>query len=313
MVIAWVRLRQMQRAAFGVLCAAILYCGFAVSPVFAQTVITYENTVNAPITDAGTSCSLALTRTFFVPEVYTIADINVGVLLSHTRRNNLVISLTSPAGTTVTLFRNTGGTRSNLNVLLDSAFTTSINTHTTANDTANNSVVVPPYQRNFSPLQNLSAFNGQNANGTWTLTICDNVTGNSGTFFHANLFITPLRATLSVSKASSVLFDGLSGINPKSLPGARVRYCITITNDGPGLVTAIVGTDAIPANTVYVPNSLRSGVTCTSTLTAEDDDASGADETDPHGASFLGSSIVVSATSMPNADSFAVAFLVTLN
>lgn len=301
--------------AIRLLFAAILSCGIATSPGHAQTAITYTNTVDGPIVNSLPSCATQLTRTFVVPdtETYTIADINVGVLLLHPRRSDLVITLRSPAGTTISLFRNTGGSRDHLNVLLDSGSATSVNTHGIFNDPATASTIVPPYERKFAPFQSLNAFNGQNANGTWTLSICDNVNGSAGTFFQANLIIVPQSAALNVTKASSAIFDGISASNTKSVPGAFVRYCITISNQGPGLATTIIGTDSIPPNTTYVPNSLTSGPTCANATIFEDDNASGADETDPHGASLLGSSITVSTATMPNADSFAVAFQVTID
>lgn len=299
--------------AIRLLFAAILSCGIATSPGHAQTAITYTNTVDGPIVNSLPSCATQLTRTFVVPETYTIEDIDVGVLLLHTRRSDLVITLRSPAGTTISLFRNTGGSRDHLNVLFDSGSATSVNTHGIFNDPATASTIVPPYERKFAPFQSLNAFNGQNANGTWTLSICDNVNGSAGTFFQANLIIVPQSATLNVTKASSAIFDGISASNTKSVPGAFVRYCITISNQGPGLATTIIGTDSIPPNTTYVPNSLTSGPTCANATIFEDDNASGADETDPHGASLLGSSITVSTATMPNADSFAVAFQVTID
>lgn len=296
------------------LCAGLLLMwGSMAAPAHAQSAISYTSTVDAPISETLTSCATPLSRTFTVPEVYTIADVNIGVLLVHARRNNLTISLTSPAGTTVTLFRTTGGTARNLNVLFDSASPTPIGNHTVANDIATSTTIVPPYQRTFAPLQSLNAFNGQNANGIWTLSICDSVTGNTGTFFHSTLTILPLPATLNVTKISVAQIDFVSAANHKSIPGARIRYCITISNNGPGLATTIAGTDIIPPNTSYVPNSLRSGTDCASTLTAEDDDAVGADESDPMGASVAGSVLSLSAPTMANAASFALAFLVTVN
>ena len=57
-------------------------------------------------------------------------------------------------------------------------------------------------------------------------------------------------ATLVVSKTSTVLSDGVSGANPKSIPGAIVRYTITVQNTGNLSVDAnsIVIVDAFPAN-----------------------------------------------------------------
>lgn len=295
-------------------CAGLLLVwGSMAAPAYAQSAISYTSTLDAPISETQTPCTAPLLRTFTVPEIYTIADVNIGVLVAHARRNNLTINLTSPTGTTVTLFRTTGGTRSNLNVLFDSASPTPIGNHTAANDNATFTTIVPPYQRTFAPLQSLNAFNGQNANGTWTLSICDSVTGSTGTFFNSTLTILPLPATLNVTKISVAQTDFVSAANHKSIPGARIRYCITISNNGPGLATTISGTDIIPPNTSYVPNSLRSGTDCASTLTAEDDDAVGADESDPMGASVSGSVLSLSAPTMANAASFALAFLVTVN
>jgi hypothetical protein len=58
-------------------------------------------------------------------------------------------------------------------------------------------------------------------------------------------------ATVSVSKASSVISDPINGVtNPKRIPGAIVRYFITVSNTGLGAVDAstLVITDPLPAN-----------------------------------------------------------------
>ena len=57
-------------------------------------------------------------------------------------------------------------------------------------------------------------------------------------------------ATILVTKTSTVLSDGVSASNPKALPGAQVRYTITVQNTGDVAVDAnsVVITDAFPAN-----------------------------------------------------------------
>ncbi|MBA4305184.1 MAG: hypothetical protein C0429_00450 [Sphingopyxis sp.] len=57
-------------------------------------------------------------------------------------------------------------------------------------------------------------------------------------------------ATLVVSKTSTILSDGVSAANPKSIPGAIVRYTITVQNTGNLSVDAnsIVIVDAFPPN-----------------------------------------------------------------
>lgn len=283
------------------------------APVKAQAQISYTNTVDGTVNETATPCTNPLIRTFNVPEIYSIADVNIGVLMSHTYRGDLRMFLLSPQATQITLIQNTADTQNNFNVLYDDSAAASITTHTTLNDTATAATIVPPYQRTFRPLQALSAFNGQNANGIWTLSICDSLNADTGTFFESDLVITAQPATISVSKASVVLSDGVSGSNPKSLPAATLRYCITITNNGPGIAANILGTDIIPANTVYVAGSMRSGTNCAGAATVEDDNATGADETDPCGASISGSTISVSTASMASAASFAVTFQTTIN
>jgi hypothetical protein len=57
-------------------------------------------------------------------------------------------------------------------------------------------------------------------------------------------------ATLIVSKTSTIMSDGVSTANPKSVPGAIVRYTITVQNTGNLSVDAnsIVIVDAFPPN-----------------------------------------------------------------
>jgi uncharacterized repeat protein (TIGR01451 family) len=57
-------------------------------------------------------------------------------------------------------------------------------------------------------------------------------------------------ANLVATKTSVVLSDGISGSNPKAIPGARVQYTITVTNTGNLSVDAnsIIITDAFPAD-----------------------------------------------------------------
>ena len=77
-------------------------------------------------------------------------------------------------------------------------------------------------------------------------------------------------ATLVVTKTSIVLSDGVSASNPKALPGARVRYTITIQNTGNLAVDAnsIVITDPFPANFTLDASTPMTMALGTSGLTA---------------------------------------------
>ena len=285
---------------------------FAVAQsAFAQ--ITYTNSTDGTVNETVTPCTAPLLRTFSVPQIYSVADVNIGVVMSHTYRGDLQMFLLSPLGTQITLIQNTGTTRNNFNVLYDDSAAASITTHTASNDTATATTVAPPYQRTFRPLQALSAFNGQNANGTWTLQICDSLNADSGTFFHSTLVITPQPATVNATKVSSILSDGISGSNPKALPGAVVRYCVTISNAGPGIASVINANDTLPPNLTYIAGSMQSGATCGSATTAEDDDASGADESDPVGASSSAGTVTITRASLLSGESFAVVMNATVS
>ena len=64
-------------------------------------------------------------------------------------------------------------------------------------------------------------------------------------------------ARLTVAKTSVVVSDPVNGAtNPKAIPGARVRYTITVTNSGATSATSVELTDPIPANTTFFAGSI---------------------------------------------------------
>lgn len=87
---------------------------------------------------------------------------------------------------------------------------------------------------------------------------------------------------VTVVKSSAVISDPYNGnTSPKRIPGAVIEYTVTVSNTASAVaVTNVVISDTPPANTAYVPGTLVAGGT------GEDDDASGADETDPNGGDF---------------------------
>lgn len=172
----------------------------------------------------------------------------------------------------------------------------------------------PAYAHGFWPSNSLSAFDGQNASGIWTLVVCAAVGGGTGQFRSADLYITS--TNLTVAKSSSVISDSVSGANPKAAPGAVIHYCIFVTNTGTvgtAASTNVVASDVLPANMTYLISSLSSGTTCAGAATPEDDDAAGADERDPFGVSIGGSTISGSAATLPAGEDFAMVFRATVN
>lgn len=107
-------------------------------------------------------------------------------------------------------------------------------------------------------------------------------------------------ARLALSKTSSVQVDGINAANPKAIPGATVDYCIQTTNPGSVAAEVVSVSDPLPANLTYIAGSLRTGLTCSTASTAEDDDGTGVDEADPAGASFDGSVLRASIVTGPH-------------
>ena len=121
------------------------------------------------------------------------------------------------------------------------------------------------------------------------------------------------QATLSVTKISSVISDSTSVTNPKAIPGATIRYCITVTNNGSGTATSVSASDIVPVRVTFVPGSMTTGATCGTASIAEDDNNSGADESDPYGMAIAGTTVSGGAATLaPNA-SVALVFLATVN
>ena len=118
---------------------------------------------------------------------------------------------------------------------------------------------------------------------------------------------------LSVTKISSVLTDYVSAANPKSIPGALVRYCILVTNTGSVTTSNVSVSDPIPPEVTYVSGSMTSGTGCGTAATAEDDDAAGGDESDPFGMSITGSTITGTAATLGVGASYALVFNATVD
>jgi uncharacterized repeat protein (TIGR01451 family) len=304
------------------------------SSVYAQTVNQYTVADAAPgaaITDI--SCPTAashVVKTFTVPTSFVIGDLDLGIHLIHTYRSDLIITLKAPgAGPTVTIMSGAGGSGNNLNDLFDDEAAAAFSAHsTTTTDTAiaaggafpfySLSAAFPYYQHSFQPGSPLSAFDGRNAAGVWTLDICDNVGADVGNFKRADLYVTS--TSLAATKTSSVISDGVSATNPKAIPGAVIQYCVLMTNNGKAAApnatvnqTAIAPADTLPPNETFVTGSLFSGTSCATATTSEDADNVGADESDPFGMSVVGSTITGNAPTLAPGATFAMVFRATIN
>lgn len=148
-----------------------------------------------------------ITSTLFVGTSGAIEDVNVELNITHTWDSDLDVFLTSPEGTTVELFTDVGSGEQNFtDTVLDDEAVTSI--------TAGSG----PFTGSFRPEGLLSAFDGENALGTWTLTITDDLGSDSGTL---NSW------SITIDFAGG---DFLSADVPKPLPDlATVTSTLTIS------------------------------------------------------------------------------------
>ena len=208
----------------------------------AQTTTTYSSTTGGAISN-GTPCSSPLVRNFTVSTSYIVGDVDLGVLATHTWRGDLRITLQSPAGTRVQLVNGDTNNISgdNFNVRLNDGGVQTVNTD---GNTVTHSTSAPPYQNDFSPNSPLSAFNGENAQGTWRLEICDQYPqADNGNFVRADLYLTSLPANY----ADLSLTKSVSSAAPAT--GSSISYTLAVTNasGSPATATGVTVLDTLPA------------------------------------------------------------------
>jgi len=221
-----------------------LALALACNPAAAQTTTSYSNTATGTISETATACTSPMVRNFTVAGSAQVTDVNIGVQFTHSYRGDVRATLVSPAGTVVDLITNVGTSADNLNVLFDDGAAASVTTHTTNDNTA----AAPPYQRSFRPEGSLASFNGQNAAGTWQLTICDSLNGDSGNFTRSDLTL----ATVPITPSADLSLDkSVSNASPAS--GTSINYILSVTNASGSALTAtgVAVQDTLPAGFAF--------------------------------------------------------------
>lgn len=137
------------------------------SASFTQTSTTtfnFYNTTVAAIKDLTKTVSYIT-----INQDITISDLNVAINVTHTYDSDLIISLKSPTGVVSTLSYRRGGSSDNfLSTIFDDEATKAISSG------------IAPFTGSFKPETLLSAFDGLNARGVWTLTVEDKATYDTG-------------------------------------------------------------------------------------------------------------------------------------
>lgn len=166
----------------------------------------FASTGSVAIPDSGSASNNCASSSIVVASVGAyLTDVNVQTFITHTFAGDLDFTVTSPSGTVVTLSTDNGGGSDNVfngTIWDDQANPAgqvpyTANLGLTTDHTYVNNVVATP----LAPEEGLSAFVGEDPNGTWTLRVCDDAGGDIGTINSWNLdFLTlPSAPSLTVS------------------------------------------------------------------------------------------------------------------
>jgi len=206
----------------------------------------YTDSTPGALTNAGTPCSNALTRTITIPDNVTITDVDFGMIMDHNNRGDTAAALRHPDGTQVLLYFGTGGSLNDYNVRFDQGAGNAVDTGA---QNVNNNTGATPYQFTVRPSagNTLNDFNGKNAQGDWLYLTCDNANnGIDGQYLSSEIFITGTQSfadlRLDVSADTTV-----------PTYGSNVTITLDVTHEVGGLATTGVTVDyQIPSGLDFV-------------------------------------------------------------
>jgi LPXTG-site transpeptidase (sortase) family protein len=214
---------------------------------------TFSNATAGSIAD--NNCATPLTRTFVVGPSLIISDVNVGVNITHTRRSDVRVTLTSPSGTTVVLIPGSGlgsptvaspDDYDNYDLLLDDTSPNSIY------DNSNDTVAAPIFEldRIARPYELLSAFKGEDALGTWTLSVCDTRSGTTGTYNQSKIVFT----SADPNTVTGNVFTDYNDNGIRSSGDLPVSGVLVTAYDAAGAVVGSDTTDSLGEYSLSIPD-----------------------------------------------------------
>lgn len=211
-----------------------------------STTTVTSSTIKA-IPDAGSTAStMSFTGTGLV------TDINVTVNITHPYDSDLTVYLISPQGTRVTLFSGVGGSGDNfVNTVLDDEAATAIDAG------------LPAFTGRFRPDELLSRFDGENANGTWTLEVYDDYAADTGTLNSWSLEITSGERATQTNADGAYAFTGLAegtyAVRHQTAAGWQGTYPVSGVHQVSLQGEAVANVDFM-ATQSSLPNSVNLGV-----------------------------------------------------
>lgn len=219
------------------------------SPVKATTYNYVDNaSFGSTAIGATTACSSPLTRTINVSDSYAISDVKLGFVIQHAWRGDIQITVTSPDSTSVVAVASAGGDSNlNWNIELDDESVNPLDNdldHVTA---------TTPYQYTVSPSGLLSAFDGENVNGTWSFAYCDTFTGlDDGNLIRAELIVEDSATSGSggaSDPATGTIINSYAKVNSISGTTLGVSTTTGFTSGGRGLVIQMQGSSVTTSDT----------------------------------------------------------------
>jgi hypothetical protein len=144
----------------------------------------YKWVITQPLTDNGCATGQGVTYTTQVNEDILVEDIDMGLVIAHDERGQVMVTLKGPLDNApITLIAPSTDTNLNYNILIDDASTNPID-----NDLRDDAIP-PYYRRNVGPMADgsLDSYTYSNAQGAWQVFICDSKAGVSGAVYGLDL------------------------------------------------------------------------------------------------------------------------------
>ena len=199
-------------------------------------------------------------------------DVDLTTAIAHTFPGDLDFTLTSPAGTIVTISTDNGG--SNDNVWNGTTFDDDANPGGQVPYVNNNGMVgdhlyaVGVLATPLAPEEALAAFIGEDPNGTWTVTIDDDATGDVGTLHSWSV---ELETATCVAPCQLTCPANITVNNEVDFCGATVTYPAPVVNGACGAVTCVAASGSFFAvGTTNVTCTASAGPSCSFDITVND-------------------------------------------
>jgi len=237
----------------------------------APTTATTMGANNTPVTIPSTGTPVVTSTIVIAGAGTSILDVNALTNITHTFNSDLDVTLTSPAGTVVTLTTDNGSSFDN--VFNGTTWDDDADPDTQVPYTANQNEVTEHTYVDLTPVptllpeEPLGAFIGENPNGTWTLTISDDAGGDGGAFTWG---LTITTAMCAVVQGCQVICPPAQNVTATSPTGAVVNYPAPTTTGNCGVVTCAPASGTLfPVGTTNVTcTEIASSTTTTTTYSS---------------------------------------------